>query len=361
MKKEYLKNESKAIITQTHEVNKTNDKVSEMTALLRSLENEQRDNDKILDDMLDFANEFINVNSSNIVTEEFLSYNFEYSSSSLSNTIISELDSIEFKDDISFSEYFQNVETYAERNDINLELEYQKMFAFESIELIKVKEGKGPIVICIDCFLSQDKSENMQDWLSNMPSEFKEYTIYYCKWESKKLFDIIMKFFTLPIEEVFKHGSVVAVWKTAVENSIQAGRSLAGMIHKEKHEYILIGHSLGASVINECLNSLSDKSNCTILEAHLLGGAVGSSSSLWSKPSDFLRGKIYNYMSDNDKVLQVLYRIGESDIWDLTKPVGRNKIYLSSVANIDLTYLINSHSGYRNNLSSFLYSEKKYC
>lgn len=362
MKKDYFKDESKAIIAQTHQLSKANSKVSDINQVLEELSIEQDESNILLDDMLSFADELIGKENEPYKSEKFLNYNFEYNSSNLFDSMMLELDSIDMTKTENFLGYFEKVEDYAERNNINLELEYEKMFAFESIELKHIQKGIGDNLICIDGFLSQDKPENIQEWLDNMPSRFKTSNIYYCKWESKKLFDIISSFFTIPIDELFKEGisgaipiSAIRVWKVAAKNSIQAGKSLSSLIYNNDKDYIMLGHSLGASVIQSCLNNLPSTCKCNILEAHLLGGAVDNNNHLWNNPCSLIQRKIYNYMSDNDVILKYLYKVGELDILGLKNPIGRNKIYLPIVDNIDLSYIIDGHTKYRYKLSHIIH------
>ena len=133
-----------------------------------------------------------------------------------------------------------------------------------------------------------------------------------------------------------------------------AGKSLAGLLHNQNKDFILFGHSLGSRVINTCLNNLSVTDKCTIQEVYLLGGAVNKNRNAWHNGATIVHKRIYNFLSTNDKVLQILYKIAESSKLDFNDPIGRHCIDINKVTNIDVSHIISGHTVYHENLSDIL-------
>lgn len=357
MKKDKFEDHAKATIVQTHQVNKTNSKVSEIYNTLKEVKKRQ---DKSLQSTKEFMEDlsFFDINISDdeyAVMEREIENEISLMSKGVSPKSIEKLDMIHFSEDTSWNDYLVEIEKYADRNDINLELEFQKMFAFENIDFIQLNKGIDPIIICIDGFLTEN--EDGQRWIENLPDELKKHTILYLKWESQAFLNIVKEIFTPHMEKLLKKffapamvRDIIKVWSTATNNAEKAGKSLAGLIHDEKKDFIFIGHSLGSRVIHSCLESLSLTDKCNIIDVYLLGGAVKNDYGSWINESELIQGNIYNFLSERDTVLQILYKIGEGSSMKFDKPIGRNKINVNKIENLNATHLINSHMVYHENL-----------
>lgn len=105
------------------------------------------------------------------------------------------------------------------------------------------------------------------------------------------------------------------------------------------------------------LEALGKQRARRVTEAHLLGGAVGSSpSDWWDECSAALheQGQIFNYYSESDMVLKYMYRFGtlfQSD------PIGRSPIeHCKRVTNKDVSHWVRKHTEYKFKAEKFLKS-----
>ena len=370
---EYFKDETKSLIVQKHQLLNTNNTISEVDDILSTLQKEQKNNDESLENMMatmeglikditvEVSDYDINVNLNEIESE------FNKIENNSNIPFVSKVDNIEIKDNLNWDEYLNCLEKYAKKNDLDLDLEYEKMFAFENVELVQINSGQEPSIICIDGFLTHDNAKLADEWLSNLPEEYKKHNIYYCKWESQKFLDIVKTVFMPTFEKLLGRFpfliptalyNIINIWKLAGDNATKAGKSLAGIIHSQDKKFILVGHSLGARVINSLLANISAKSKCNITNVYLLGGAINNNNDVWDDLVKKISGTIYNYSSQKDQVLQILYTIGEASRLKFDKPIGRNKINNSSIKNIDVTSYIDGHSKYHRNLRVILEGRK---
>lgn len=260
----------------------------------------------------------------------------------------------------------------------------------DGFEIIKIKPGKAPSVICIDGFLTEKSKEAPNKWLEALTETYPDNEIFYVRWEAKRLQDIASSVGLLGGKEIVKKGLLglaksasktaatklapVGVafqalglatnpWSVAGVKAYQTGALLADIIARTDREYILVGHSLGARVIYSCLAALKTKDKCFIREAHLLGGAIsnncssiddGSNSVNWSEIHNSVSGNINNYYSKNDSVLKYLYKVGEGVKFDIGNPIGRHCIESSRVNNVDVSKHVSGHAEYKVKLRDYL-------
>jgi pimeloyl-ACP methyl ester carboxylesterase len=114
-------------------------------------------------------------------------------------------------------------------------------------------------------------------------------------------------------------------FKIHQQRADELGRSLGTLLKSwlwcRKKKINLIGHSLGARVIQQALlHANLDES--TIRDCVLLGGAADTNPETWRQCANRIEGSIYNFYSDADKVLLITP--------DITKWVGRNPIECGS-------------------------------
>ncbi|MDY0193995.1 MAG: DUF726 domain-containing protein [Aliarcobacter butzleri] len=257
----------------------------------------------------------------------------------------------------------------------------------EGFEIVRIKQGIEPTIICIDGFLNEENKKATQSWLDGLKEKYKENTIYYVKWESKNIMALANSFGQGWGTESLKNsiittassaskvavkkvaplglaiqalGLVTNPWSVASVKAYQTGALLADIIARTDKEHILIGHSLGARVIYSCLSSLKTKDKCFIKDVHLLGGAVDKNCKnednkvCWNELHNTVSGKIKNYFSKNDTILQTLYRVGEGVKFEFGDPIGRHPIENQNIDNIDVTEYIGGHTEYKSNLSKIL-------
>jgi len=355
MKDDYLKDEVKATIAQKHQLFKTNEKISEIDSILLNIESEQKKSSDELDVMINHMENLLEGHNTLInkqaVEENIFSITKELNNVNISIKEIEQLDSIYYSEDNEWNSYMTQIESYADRNDLDLDLEFQKMFAFENIDLLQINEGIEPSIICVDGFLTENESGS--DWLINMPDDLKRHSIYYLKWESQSFLKMVQEIFFPSIEKLFRKiagpliiKDVLKVWSAATSNAEKAGKSLASLLYNQEKSFILFGHSLGSRVISYCLENLNKTHKCNIIDVFLLGGAVGNDYALWSNKNEIVDGCIYNFLSKKDRVLQILYKIGEASKLEFNSPVGRDPISIEFIQDIDVSQIINGHTVY---------------
>lgn len=233
-----------------------------------------------------------------------------------------------------------------------------------------IRPGIKPTIVTIDGFLSDDdKLDN--EWQDAINCYYPNNEWYHLKWKSKSEKELISNFtahigirklFTtiaLPISlsaiptglATISIGAVIYPisffynpWYKALRNSKLAGNDLADILIKNKDQkFILMGHSLGGNVIYNCLKTLSNKNLTIINEVHILGGAVSNSNENWSSVKKTVKHNIFNYFSKNDKILQFAYSISTNDRF----PVGRNKIDIKEVINLDVSNKVKGHMSFK--------------
>jgi len=257
----------------------------------------------------------------------------------------------------------------------------------DGFEIVKVKSGNEPAVICIDGFLTEGDKSASDVWTESLNKHYPNNTIYHVRWESKRLIDLANSTTMSAGKEALKKGVITAAlsaskaaatkigplgmaiqtlglatnpWSVASVKAYQTGALLADIIARTNKEYILIGHSLGARVIYSCLASLKTKEECYIKEVHLLGGAVDNNCSpdnnrvSWNDLHNTVTGNINNYFSKNDSVLKILYTLGEGIKFENGDPIGRHEIDNEKINNIDVTQYVSGHTKYKPNLQEIL-------
>ncbi len=259
----------------------------------------------------------------------------------------------------------------------------------DGFDIVKVKEGIEPAIMCIDGFLTQE-SDCKEEWLSNIPESMSDRAVYLVNWESKRLRDLgglalnvgaktgafqVAKAFALsasknaakkigPLGHIFTAAELVKnPWHVARYKAEETGVLLADLIARTDQEFILMGHSLGARVIHYCLSALKTKNERKwIQDVYLLGGAVNNTfeeesdedGANWFGIDNAVKGQVHNYHSDNDAVLKYLYNA--SQLFQ-GSAIGRNVIDAPWVENHDVTELIDGHTSYKNNLSEIINEE----
>ncbi|QKI89635.1 DUF726 domain-containing protein [Thiomicrorhabdus xiamenensis] len=261
----------------------------------------------------------------------------------------------------------------------------------EGFDIVRIKHGKQPVVICIDGFLTQEDLKSPDAWLEGIREKYPENEVYHVKWESKRLRDIAdyslvtggksgigrgAKSLAMsaskkaakkvaPLGMAFQAlGVANNPWSVASVKAYQTGALLADIISRTDKEYILIGHSLGSRVIYSCLSALATKDKQFIDTVHLLAGAVNNTVEKdagkakgvnWFGIDKAVSGNIYNYYSSGDRILQTLYKVGEAVKFEDGEPIGRagiekcHKQKLTKIKNINAESAQENlgHTGYK--------------
>jgi len=152
---------------------------------------------------------------------------------------------------------------------------------------------------------------------------------------------------------------ILSEWKYAKKNSIKYSQNLADFIkkqinHNPKLKINLYGHSLGANLIKHSVESLVD-TKITIENLFFFGGASIIDENSCSNLQQSAKN-IYNFYSNNDMILEFLYKGIE-----YKEPIGLKKIQSkgknsNSLYNLNVTNKINGHTEYIENFN-YLYNE----
>lgn len=249
----------------------------------------------------------------------------------------------------------------------------------DKFKITKQRDGKYPAIITISGFTSEDK-DNQAEWQQSILETYPDREWFHLEWNAEKLpFDekIVSKSPTIYEEKPkdsnktkfskILNKAILAIplpyvkplyllvnnyWSIAVRNSKNAGICLAYVLNScKKKEFILVGHSLGARIIYNCMKYGIEKNlKMNIVELHLLGGAICGDEETWYSISKNVKNNINNYFSDNDNVLKYLFRIG---MFSMAKPIGLRKIDIYNfnykVINKDVTRYVSGHKAYIEN------------
>ena len=126
MKEDYLNDEANILIVQKHQLNNTADKISEINTILLNVQNEQKNNDYLLDSMIDEMEKLLQNNEIEIVDNEIseidaILLNMQIESEIDNNiSTIKELDNVNFNENMSWNDYLKSIEEYSFRNNIDL-------------------------------------------------------------------------------------------------------------------------------------------------------------------------------------------------------------------------------------------------
>ncbi|KAK4228520.1 hypothetical protein QBC38DRAFT_498361 [Podospora fimiseda] len=141
----------------------------------------------------------------------------------------------------------------------------------------------------------------------------------------------------------------------AKNRSEKAGEILAdALINKVQGErpVTLVGYSLGARVINSCLQSLAKRRAFGLIEnVVFIGAPVPSNRHHWQEIRSVVSGKMFNVYSKNDYLLAFLYRATSIQLG----VAGLQEIKdIDGVENIDLSEQVSGHMRYASLIEKIL-------
>ncbi|CAG8582050.1 8354_t:CDS:2 [Paraglomus occultum] len=136
-------------------------------------------------------------------------------------------------------------------------------------------------------------------------------------------------------------------WALGVDRAGKAGLVLADVLCERvqgKRPVVLVGYSLGALVIWNCLLELSRRQMYGLVDSVVLIGApIPSTSEQWSLACPTVSRRVINAYATNDVVLAVVYRMHSLDL----KVAGLEAVAHDSVENYDVTKLTKGHLDYK--------------
>ncbi|WP_099077879.1 DUF726 domain-containing protein [Vibrio sp. PID17_43] len=221
---------------------------------------------------------------------------------------------------------------------------------------IRKSSGSGLHVIAINGFLSEGNFES-DDWIQLIDQRYPRARVSHFHWPASNLTKIIGKYARVgptdylnsSIFDRFKPTTYERdqqlEWYRSIQHAAKAGRHLAKCIDVLEHDFVLMGHSLGARVIFNALKNTTKLNK--VNAAYLFGGAV-SSSDRWDRILERNRSlKIVNCYSNNDMVLKAAYQLS---IGFKHEPVGLQPIdqgFKKQLYNVNLSSIVNGHTKYK--------------
>lgn len=234
-----------------------------------------------------------------------------------------------------------------------------------SFELIEIRQGKFPVVIIINGFLSEN-SQDVTDWLSVVDEIYPENKVVQVKWKAGNIKDMVLDKGILPDVDSFAFGALakanmvgkmsvlgvqainktVGHWKAKFYETESVGVNLAKVINTDQnyHSCILMGHSLGGRIIKHTLDNLDAN---LVSQAYLFAAAVSNDSSMWQEIlNKHSNTALINCFSNKDVVLKVAYKFGT--LWD-HEPAGLQPLALehSKVINLNVSEYVNGHMNFK--------------
>ena len=126
MKKDYLKDEGNALRVQKHQLNNTEDKISEIDSILSGLQKEQSSNNDVLDDLLNSMDALLQ-NTSSTVSSEIVDENIMIIENELNIsikteniTLVSKVDKIDISENTNWDEYSDLIKNYGFKHNLDL-------------------------------------------------------------------------------------------------------------------------------------------------------------------------------------------------------------------------------------------------
>lgn len=203
----------------------------------------------------------------------------------------------------------------------------------------RIREGRGAPVLYVDGFLTQG-----EHWTAELETAFPRRPWYRVHWEAQNLLKlggaiseaVAKRRSPSVVLDVFRNPWHVALWKAE-----RTGRMLGFLLSKTRmRPCTLVGHSLGARVVFEALQTLASVGVKRVTDAHLLGAAVDRrDADAWTRAARAAR--IVNYWSRNDGVLKYLYVPGNLF---LSAPAGLGPA--PEVENRDVSRRVKGHTRY---------------
>lgn len=245
-----------------------------------------------------------------------------------------------------------------------------KLSEYKKYGLIPLREEKSSydkIHIYVGGFLSRNINYTSYEWFENMKHLINDDdNIYLFNWDSGLDYSNIknIRFDTIGINKLVPLfltrfnpylflGAVavggVLTWEEAnIKSKFYAKKLQKELLKFNTNKISLYSHSLGTKLVKNALLELEFKKR-KIDNLYLFGGATNSEDlARWKAVSKTVNNKFYNFYSENDEILKKFYNLVELG----KKPIGLNILKIDNCRNIDVSYTVNGHFEYKNNLST---------
>jgi len=127
MRKKFLQDEGNALRIQKEQLNNTEDKLSEIDNILSNIQNEQKNSDDILDNLLNDMEILLSTNKTKVDDEivqsnlQSLEQKLQVKTKDIDISFVSEVDKINVDENVDWEYYMNAVENYAIKYNINLQ------------------------------------------------------------------------------------------------------------------------------------------------------------------------------------------------------------------------------------------------
>ncbi|TLT07827.1 DUF726 domain-containing protein [Aliarcobacter thereius] len=242
-----------------------------------------------------------------------------------------------------------------------------KLSEYKKYGLIPLREEKSnydKIHIYVGGFLSRNINYTFSEWFENMKHLISvDDNIYLFNWDSGLDYTNIqnINFDTINIKRIvpfaftrFNPASLIILlsqviwsWEEAnIKSKFYAKKLQKELLKFDTNKISLYSHSLGTKLVKNTLLELEFKKR-KIDNLYLFGGATNSEDlARWKAVSKTVNNKFYNFYSENDEILKKIYKLAELG----KKPIGLNILKIDNCRNIDVSYTVNGHFEYKNNL-----------
>jgi pimeloyl-ACP methyl ester carboxylesterase len=204
----------------------------------------------------------------------------------------------------------------------------------KSFHIEMLQGGPGvPVVVC-NGFLSES-GRGWGEWKEIVTTRYPDSPVYRVHWGAKELkhLGILAGYGSVKVAgpAAIKKAAAAATkegarllgplspvllaagfaknpWHVAKNRADKTGVIVADLLARTSADsYVLVGHSLGARAMAVAAQTLGTKKDGPRVEAaHLTGAAIGAESD-WTALTARVNVAVYNYFSENDKVLKYLY------------------------------------------------------
>ncbi|MFT6907969.1 MAG: putative alpha/beta hydrolase family esterase [Oleiphilaceae bacterium] len=253
-----------------------------------------------------------------------------------------------------------------------------ELIEHDSIQLKKIRAGKGPLVITINGFLSEN-GKDQSDWSSLLYSIMPNSPWIHMNWPSGNFDKLIRQMINSSpdmltsdsfkskeqklrqrIAKSFSITRAASEWVKAMDNAEKAGNTLGQALSEcNDRGIVLIGHSLGVRVIHHALQSLKKERADACSGVLLLGGAVTHDTDTWTPIFEKFKSlQVCNCYSHNDLVLSHLYQIGTLFT---NHPCGLKRMESSvstNLYNFNMSEDVSGHTAYKKLLVGQAIAEK---
>ncbi|ORX98333.1 DUF726-domain-containing protein [Basidiobolus meristosporus CBS 931.73] len=164
----------------------------------------------------------------------------------------------------------------------------------------------------------------------------------------------LMASIALPMSLIKAGNLIDNPWITGIDRAKKAGLILADVLVERVQGHrptSLVGYSLGALAIFECLVELANRGKSGLVdEVILLGAPITIDPKRWMAASSVVSRRFVNGYSKNDWVLGFLFRVHNLSL----NAAGLEPVDIPGIRSVDLTEVVSGHNTYLDHLDIVL-------